>query len=349
MAAKIWLGFLTCLLCYGAASAEPRKIAVLYWSSNIEGQVAMRKGLEAEAARYNKKAIPEDKIELIPFVAGDGKDGVKNQIVQFGKAIKLKPAAIIIQPTDNAALSRKLQEANRLKIPVVAFDQYIAEGDLAALVTSDNYQAGRLNAEYISSFYPNETSIRIVIFEYPKVSSTTDRLDGFFDTLRNQNQEFQVLKRYEAVEPVGGKKAALEFLRDYPEKGSVDVIFSVNDGGGLAIVKELMIAGRTEIRHATVDGDPESVKNILAKNITVIDSAQFCGEIGRQSFIATADLLDGRKVAKKILVPTFPVTLKTASMYTGWTGSIPPTFRKEWSPGRELWDNSIKRIPGRSP
>lgn len=348
MAAKIGLGFLTFLFCLGA-EAVPRKVAVLYWSSNIEGQVAMRKGLEGEAVRYNKKTTPDNKIELVPFVAGDGKDGIKNQIQQFGKAISLRPSAIIIQPTDNAALSHKLQEANRLKIPVIAYDQYIVNGDLAAFVTSDNYQAGRLNAEYISSFYTDTTPIRIVIFEYPKVSSTTDRLDGFFDTLRHQNQEFQVLKRYEAVEPVGGKKAALEFLRDFPEKGSVDVIFTVNDGGGLALVKELMIAGRNEIRHATVDGDPESVKNILQKNVTVIDSAQFCGEIGRQSFIAAADVLDGKKVAEKILVPTFPITLKTASMYSGWSSSIPATFRKEWTKDKDFWDSAIKRIPGRTP
>lgn len=348
MAARFWLGILTGLFCFGAL-AEPRKVAVLYWSSNIEGQVAMRKGLESEAAQYNKKAAAGSKIELIPFVAGDGQDGTKNQIQQFAKALALKPSAIIVQPTDNAALSVQLQKANQLKIPVIAYDQYIVGGDLAAFVTSDNYQAGRLNAEFISSFYPNNTVIRIVVFEYPKVSSTTDRLDGFFDTLRSENQEFNVLKRYEAVEPVGGKKAALEILRDFPEKGSVDVIFTVNDGGGLSLVKELANAGRNEIRHATVDGDPESVKNILKSNITVIDSAQFCGEIGRQSFIAAADLLDGHRVAKKILVPTFPITLKTAAMYGGWSSAIPATFRKEWTKDRSFWESTIRRIPGRAP
>lgn len=41
---------------------EDYRIAVLYWSMNIEGQVAMRKGLEAEAAKINeeaKKAVKE--------------------------------------------------------------------------------------------------------------------------------------------------------------------------------------------------------------------------------------------------------------------------------------------------
>ncbi len=346
MATRIWLGIFIGLFSL-TTFAESRKVAALYWSSSIEGQVAMRKGFETEAARYNKKSKPGDKIEIVPFVAGDGQAGIKNQIGQFGKAIALKPAVIVIQPTDNAALSHQLQEANRLKIPVVAFDQYIVGGDLDAFVTSDNFQAGRLNAEYIASFYPKKTQIRIVVFAYPKVSSTTDRLDGFFDTLRQLDQDFKVLKTYEAVEPVGGKKAAQDFLKDFPQKGSVDVIISVNDGGGIAIVEELQAAGRTEVKHATVDGDPASIKNIVKNNITVIDSAQFCGEIGRQSFFAAADILNGRKPAKKILVPTFPVTAKTASMYSGWMSNIPPPFRKEWTKDRALWESSIKRIQGR--
>lgn len=326
-----------------AVHASPRQVAVLYWSMNIEGQVAMRKGLEAEAAKYNKPLPDSTKIKLIPFVAGDGKAGIKKQISQFGEALKLKPDAIIIQPTDNAALSKKLLEANRLKIPVIAYDQYIVGGKLDSFVTSDNYEAGRQNAEYISSFFARDAVIKIVVFEYPKVSSTTDRLDGFFDTLREQNQAFEVLKRYEAVEPVGGKKAAQEFLKDFPKKSSVDVIFTVNDGGGLAVVKELAAAGRTEIKQASVDGDMNSVKNITDKKITVIDSAQFCAEIGRQSFIVATELLGGKEVPKKVMVPTFPVTEKTAGSYKGWMSAMPKSFRKDWGRNSTVWDSTIKR------
>lgn len=329
-----------------ASWANSRRVAVLYWSSNIEGQVAMRKGLEAAAEKYNKKATLQKRIELEPFVAGDGRAGIENQISQFAQALKAKPAVIVVQPTDNAALAEKLAEANRMKIPVVAFDQYIVGGELHTYVTSDNFQAGRLNAEYIMSLFPRHRKIRIVVFEYPRVSSTTDRVDGFFDTLRRQEQDFQVLKRYEAVEPVGGKKAAREFLKDFPQKSSVDVIFTVNDGGGLAIVQELLTAGRTEIKHATVDGDPKSIKNVLDKKITVIDSAQFCGEIGRQSFQVAAEILDGKTAPKRILVPTFPITEKTASRYPGWLGEMPPPFRKTWIKGKYFWQNKIHRYYG---
>ena len=126
---------------------EPVRIGVLYWSMSIPGQVAMRKGLEAEAKKINSESrnnkLPA--VELLVSVAGDGQDGIERQIRQMHDLIKLRPDVIIVQPTDNAALAEPLREANRLNIPVVAYDQYISGGELAAYITSDNRQAGYLN------------------------------------------------------------------------------------------------------------------------------------------------------------------------------------------------------------
>ena len=118
-------------------------------------------------------------------------------------------------------------------------------------------------------------------------------------------------KSYEAVEPVGGKKAGQEILKDFPEKNSVDVIFIINDGGGISIAKELIAAKRDEIIHVTVDGDPESVSLIKNKKVTRVDSAQFCAEMGRQVAQVAWDYLAGNKYPKKVLVPVFPISVET--------------------------------------
>ena len=91
------------------------RIAALYWSMNIPGQVAMRSGLEAEAAAFN--AAQKQKVQIIPYVAGDGERGIENQIKQMRQAIASKVNAIIVQPTDNAALAAPLREANAAGIP----------------------------------------------------------------------------------------------------------------------------------------------------------------------------------------------------------------------------------------
>ena len=331
---------------YSKANAAVLNIGVLYWSMNIPAQVAMRKGLEEEAGHLNQAAhnIKKPVIKLLTYVAGDGELGMNNQIQQMRDLIKKRVDLIIVQPTDNAALAQPLREANRAGIPVVAYDQYISGGELAAYRTSDNYQAGYLGGEYISSRFPDDKEIRVILVEYPHVSSTVERTDGFRDSMAELHQGYKILKTYTAVEPISGKKAAKDILHDYPEKASVDVIFTVNDGGGLSVVKGLADAGRKEILVATTDGDPASVKNIKNGCLTVIDSAQFCGPLGAEAMKTSYALLTGGKPPYYALVPVFPITRETMSIYPGWQGPVPHDFKKPWKSKQPDWQSKLKII-----
>lgn len=329
-----------------ADGKKPFRVGVLYWSMNIPGQVAMREGLEKRAALINTQAarLGERRLELIAEVAGDGEAGILNQIKQMNEMIARKVDLLIVQPTDNAALSEALRSANAAGIPVVAYDQYISFGRLTAYRTSDNYQAGWLNGEYIASRFSPDRSIQLVLVDYPHVSSTVERLNGFLDALAAASMSYNILKTYQAVEPVAGRKAAQKFLKDFPASGSVDVIFTVNDGGGLAIVEELLAAGRTEIMHATVDGDPKSIENIKTGTITVIDSAQFCGPLGEEAMQAGYDHLMGGKPPYHAVIPVFPITGETLAQYPGWTGPIPQSISKSWKSLLSEWSGQLKII-----
>ncbi len=321
--------------------AKEYRVGALYWSMNIEGQVAMRKGVEEVAAKINQDLKKSGgHLKLIPYVAGDGDKGVANQIQQMHQMIdKDNVDLIIVQPTDNAALVAPLLKANAKKIPVVAYDQYIVKGEIASYITSNNYQAGYLDGEYLASLFPDDYEMKLVLVEYPKVSSTVERVDGLMDALKTEKQKFKVIGSFEAVEPIGGKKAGTDILAKFPKKNSVDAVFTVNDGGGLSVVEAISKAKRDEIKIATVDGDPRSVKNIKA-GLTVIDSAQFCAELGRQSMSVAWKILKGEKYPKKILVPTFPIVKSTVNLYPGWLGKIPNKFEKSWKKG-SFWDNQF--------
>ena len=323
--------------------ARDFQVAVLYWSMNIQGQVAMRKGVEEMAQKINQELKNKgDKIVLIPFVAGDGEAGIDNQIKQFDKVIEMKNIdLIILQPTNSAALVKGLLKANAKKLPVIVYDTYVLEGEMTSYIQSNNYQAGELAGEYLASLYPNDQEIKLILVEYAKVAGPVERVNGFLDALKKEKQLFKVIDTFEAVEPVGGKIAAKKILSKYPMKGSIDAIFTVNDGGGLEIVKQLSGAKRNEIKIATIDGDPESVKNIVQGKLTVVDSAQFCAELGRQSMKIGYDVLRGRTVPRKVLVPTFPITKNTLSKYPGWYGEVPKSFEKPWKPG-EFWNNKFQ-------
>ena len=327
-------------------ASTPFRINVLYWSMNIPGQVAMRKGLEQEAQNINQRArsASQRPVKLQAFVAGDGETGIENQIKQMYQAIQQNPDLIIIQPTDNAALSEPLKLANRKQIPVVAYDQYISGGKLHAYVTSDNYQAGYLDGEYIASLFDEKYVIKLILVEYPHVSSTVERLNGFLDALTETQQAYKILTTLKAVEPVSGQQAGKNILKAFPEKGSVDVVFTVNDGGGLPVVDVLAEAGRDEIIIASIDGDPSSVNNIRQHRLTRIDSAQFCGPMGAEAMRIAYKILQNKKVPAHVLIPTFPVTRESLTVYPGWDGPIPAQFRKPWFSRQPNWFGKIKVV-----
>lgn len=330
----------------GSAWGKEFRVGVLYWSGNIPGQVAMSKGLEAEARRVNAEAVAKARptVKLLIRTAGDGNRGIENQIRQMNELIRDKVDLLIVQPTDNAALAEPLRMANRAGIPVVAYDQYISGGTLAAYRTSDNYQAGYLDGEYVASRFPKEKQLRIVLVEYPHVSSTVERVNGFLEALEQAGRKYKVIKSYSAVEPVGGAKVGTAILKDFPDRSSIDVVFTVNDGGGLAVVERLAKAGRNEIMVATIDGDPASVKNIRAGRLTVIDSAQFCGPLGAEAFRTAYALLNKEKTPYHALVPVFPITKETLKRYPGWMGPIPPAFAKPWKSPVPQWQGTMRVV-----
>ncbi|BCG63974.1 MAG: ribose transport system substrate-binding protein [Methyloprofundus sp.] len=320
------------------------QIAVLYWSMDIPGQVAMRQGIEHAANVINEKAKKDNltTIQLHPFVAGNGEAGIEKQIQQLDKIVaEQQMDLIIVQPTDNAALAKGLIKANQKNIPVVAYDQYISGGKLASYITSDNYQAGYLDGEYIASKFDNYYSIKLILVEYPYVSSTVERVDGFIDALADTQQNYTIINSYQAVTPESGSKAATQILHDFPKKHSIDVIFTVNDGGGLNVVKGLSNAGRDEIMVASIDGDPLSLKNITENRLTVINSAQFCMPLGEETLYTAYDILNGKKVAAYKLIPVFPVTQETIANYPSWNGPIPQNFTKQWPSKKPLWSGQV--------
>jgi ribose transport system substrate-binding protein len=178
--------------------------------------------------------------------------------------------------------------------------------------------------------FADKTSIKLILVEYPRVSSTVERLNGFLDALRDHGQAYQILKTYEAVEPVAGQLAGKQILRDFPARGSVDAIFSVNDGGGLSVVDALAQAGRTQ--------------NIRKRRLTHIDTAQFCGPLGAEALKAAYAIATGKPTPKQSLVPVFPVTRETLSRYPGWGGPIPEKFTKPWVARNPAWEGTVKSV-----
>lgn len=326
-----------------AQMPPPVPVGVVYWSMNIQGQVAMRRGLEREAEAINRRG-GSPRIRLLPEVGGDGLNGVGRQVEAMSRLIAAKPGAIILQPIDSAALSRPVTEANRQGIPVVAYDQYTLNGRLACYLTSNNYLAGQLDGEYLAHRFRHRTAarpLRLIVVEYPYVSSTIERVEGLRDALVHADVPYRIVARYEAVEPVAGAAVGRRIVAEHP-RGTVDAVFCVNDGGGVAVMKELERARRTDLVMATIDGDPEAVAAIRRGGLIGIDTAQFCGPLGAESLRWTHALLQGRKVPRQVLVTVYPITKESLGAYPGWMGPIPAVIRRPWPPHLPVPGNQVR-------
>lgn len=330
----------------GEAQSAPAKdvtIGVVYWSMNIAGQVAMRRGLEQEAAAINRAGrLPA--VRLKPYVGGEGEGGVERQLAAMRNLLALRPGAIILQPIDSAALSSPVMAANQFGIPVVAYDQYVLNGRLACYLTSNNRLAGQLDGEYLAYRFRDRTParpLRLVIVEYPYVSSTVERVEGLRDALTQSRLPHTIIARYEAVEPVAGAAVGRRIVRAHPP-GTIDAVFCVNDGGGLAVMRELERAKRRDIVMATIDGDPEAVAAIRRGGLIGVDTAQFCGPLGAESMRWTHQLLRGGKVPRQVLVTVFPITRANVAAYPGWMGPIPARIQRPWPPHQPVPGNQIR-------
>ncbi|HEY9900456.1 MAG TPA: sugar ABC transporter substrate-binding protein [Pantanalinema sp.] len=337
---------LACVLALALAApgraATPYVIGVVYWSMAIPGQVAMRRGLEAAAAEINRSRPPRP-IRLIAFVGGDGEEGIRRQRAAMAHLVRRRPDAIILQPIDSAALSGPVQDANRANIPVVAYDQYVLNGRLACYLTSNNTLAGTLDGEYLAYRFRSRTRahpLRLVIVEYPYVTSTVERVEGLLDALVKSGTPYRIVARYQAIEPKAGRAVGRAIARNHP-RGTVDAVFCVNDGGGLDIKRQLEAAKRTDIVMATIDGDPASVRSIVEGGAIGIDTAQFCGALGAESLKVTHRLLRGERIPRQVLVTVFPVTKASVAAFPGWDGAVPRVIRRPWPPYEQVPGNRL--------
>ncbi|MCP4498855.1 MAG: sugar ABC transporter substrate-binding protein [Deltaproteobacteria bacterium] len=166
------------IITFGDGKTNAAHIDFACFSNRSSLMVWNHRRPSGECVKASKKKSQQ--VVLFPRVAGDGPEGMERQIHQMNELLDLKVDALIVQPTDAAALEPSPRRANQMKIPVVAYDQYILGGKLAAYITSINRQAGFLDGEFIASRFDDKHEIKPILIEYPHVSSTVERLDGFF-------------------------------------------------------------------------------------------------------------------------------------------------------------------------
>lgn len=136
--------------------------------------VSLKDGVVAEATKQGMEVVVVDAQNDSAKQSNDVDD-----LIQQGVN------ALLINPTDSSAISTVVQTANSLGIPVITLDRSADQGEVAALVASDNVKGGQMAAEYMVDQLGKDTKV-IELEGVPGASATRERGKGFHDIADEQ-------------------------------------------------------------------------------------------------------------------------------------------------------------------
>ncbi len=198
-------------------------------------------------AAINSSAIAEaKKYSDVELKTAEGTNDANQQISQVETFINDKVDAIVLLPTDGAALTDVATKAMEAGIPVINVDREFSTPFAArTTVLGDNYGMGVSAGTYACQVIKDKGIKDAVVAEIAGIDAlplTQDRSKGFKDALKGcgENVDNRVAAEF-TVE--SGEKAASNLLQAAPK---IDVIWNHDDDQGVGVKAAFDNAGRDE-------------------------------------------------------------------------------------------------------
>jgi ABC-type sugar transport system substrate-binding protein len=212
-------------------------------------------------AAINSSALAEaKKYPDIELKSAEGTNDANLQISQIETFINDKVDAIVLLPTDGAALTDVATKAMQAGIPVVNVDREFSSPFAArTTILGDNYGMGVSAGTYACQVVKEKNLSDAVIAEIAGIDSlplTQDRSKGFKDALKacGQNVDNRVAAEF-TVE--SGEKAASNLLQAAPK---IDVIWNHDDDQGVGVKAAFDNANRKEFAFIGGAGSANAMK-----------------------------------------------------------------------------------------
>ena len=194
-----------------AAQGRP-KIAVIvkdttypYWQTVLAGA---------------RKAGQDLGVDVIALGAQSEAD-VDGQIAHLRNAVAAKPAAVVIAPTQFAALGKPIDEAART-VKIIGIDSAADTAAFASLLATDHAQAGRLAADALAAAiqrsYADAEGDVALIMPARGIAALDERAKGFAEQLAAKYGALAIVARPVGDgRPASGAKIMADLIAAYPE------------------------------------------------------------------------------------------------------------------------------------
>jgi ribose transport system substrate-binding protein len=267
----------------------------------------------AEAAKY----------EDINLVVAEGTNDANLQISQVETFINDGVDAIVLLPTDGAALTQVAIQAMEAGIPVINVDREFSS-TFAARVTilGDNYGMGVSAGTYIcEQLGDNPDAVIAEIAGIDSLPLTQDRSRGFADALDDCG--LSVTNRVAAEFTVQSGEAVTSQLLSAAPK--IDAIWNHDDDQGLGVLAAIAAAGRDEFFMVGGAGSANAMRDIesdtgVLKATVIYPSTQAADGIRLARLVvqekAMSDLVEV-EVPSRIVLNAPVVTKDNVAKYIG--------------------------------
>ena len=210
-------------------TGEAKKIVLITMDSLDEHWLSVKDGAEAKALEL------EGAVEVI-FRAPAGKTDPNEQTRMVEDAINQEADAIILAPSDGAALTPVSKRVIEAGIPLILIDSPLQEDVYSTFLSTDNEAAGALAADNLAKLINNKGKIAVVHAQAAS-SSAIARGKGFVDRMTEIAPDVVIVSTQYSD---GDKARALNIATDIMT-ANPDLVgfFTSNEGSTVGVARAL--------------------------------------------------------------------------------------------------------------
>jgi ribose transport system substrate-binding protein len=259
----------------------PKGTTHIFWQSVHEG--AKKAGEEAGVKIFwNGPKLETDREEQIQII--------EDFLIK-------KVSGVVLAPLDSKALVPSVEKMFDAEIPCVIIDSGIETDKIVSFAATDNYKGGVLAAQRMGEILEGKGKI-IVVKYVPNSDSTTQRENGFIDTIKKDFPGIEIVDEQYGMATV---ETALQATEDMLTKNTeLDGLYACNASTSVGAMQALQTQDRTDkVKMVGFDAEDALVNGL---NSGVIDSlvVQNPYKMGYEGVKAVLARLDGKEVSKRI-------------------------------------------------
>lgn len=220
----------------------------------------------------------------------------ERQIQIIEDYIVQKVDGIVLAPLDKQALIPTVEKLDSLKVPCAIIDSGIETEKVLTFAATDNFQGGALAAKRMGEILGGKGKV-VVVKYVPGSGSTTERENGFIETLQKEFPNIQIVDTKYGQDTV---ETALQATEDLLTRNKeLQGLYACNASTAVGALQALQSQKRSEVKMVGFDAEKALLEGLKAGQIDAL-VVQNPFKMGYEGVRALARKLQGETVAKRI-------------------------------------------------